>query len=151
MRFPLSHLPSKLTEIFPLTILANHVRTITILTALVVMLVTSVMLSAAEVKERFTVTTVSNTDLDAAFERKEKTKDKGWKIFIKFTNKTDKPIRSITTDYQLREGDWIILDNNTGMASSSFLLKPRQSAVFGWISGVPSSVDSIHFSKVDVE
>src|SRR5205823_2078096 len=126
-------------------------RTTTILTALAIALATSVLLSAAAERERFTVTIAPNAKLDASFHRKEKTKNRGWKVFIKFTNKTDKPIRSIGTDYQLREGGWIILDSHTQTWKSEPLLMPRQSAVFGWIDGVPSSVDSIHIGEVEIE
>jgi hypothetical protein len=90
-------------------------RTTTILAALALALTVSVLLSPAAEKEGFTVTIAPNAKLDASFYRKEKTKDRGWKVFIKFTNKTDKPIRSIATDYQLREGGWTILDSHTHM------------------------------------
>lgn len=126
-------------------------RTTTILASLAGALAVVIMLSAAAEKETFNVTITPNSKLDASFHRKEKTKDRGWKVFIKFTNKTDKPIRSIGTDYQLREGSWIISGSRTQTANSSPLLLPRQSAVFGWIDGVPSSVDSIHISEVEIE
>jgi len=117
-------------------------RITTILTSLAVALAVVVMLSSAAEKEKFTVTIAPNPKLDASFDRKERTKDRGWKVFIKFTNKTDKPIRSIGTDYLLREGGWNISGSRTQTANSSPLLMPSQSAVFGWIDGVPSSVDS---------
>ncbi len=131
--------------------LVGLMRTTTILAALTLALTASVLLSPAAEKERFTVTIAPNAKLDASFHRKVKTKDRGWKVFIKFTNKTDKPIRSIATDYQLREGVWIILDSRTQTWKSEPLLVPRQSAVFGWIDGVPSSVDSIHIGEFEIE
>lgn len=126
-------------------------RLTTIITALAVAVVASFLPSVAAEKERFTVTIAPNAKLDASFHRKERTKCKGWKVFIKFTNKTEKPIRSIGTDYQLREGGWIILDSHTQKWKSDPLLMPRQSAIFGWIDGVPSSVDSIHIGEVEIE
>ena len=126
-------------------------RTTTILASLIVPLTAVVVLSVAAEKQRFKVTITPNAELVATFHRKEKTKNRGWKVFIRFTNKTDNPIRSIGTDYQLREGGWTISDSWTQTASSSPLLLPRQSAVFGWIDGVPSSVDSIHIERVEIE
>lgn len=121
------------------------------LSVLAVVMGVSFLLSAAAEKDGFTVTISPNAKLDASFHRKERTKQKGWKVFIKLTNKTDKPVLNISTSYQLREGGWIISENHTSWRKSEPLLMPHQTAVFGWIDGVPSSVDSIHIGKVELE
>ena len=109
------------------------------------------ILTAASDSQPFTVSIITNPSLDASFVKKEKTKDRGWRIYIKFTNKTDDPIRSIGTKYELREGDWKILSNWKQQSSNPAMLAPGQSATFDWIDEVPSSVNHIHFTRVDVK
>ena len=89
--------------------------------------------------------------MDVSFVKKEKTKDNGWKIYVKFTNKTDSPIQNIGTAYELREGDWRVLDSWKQEASNQVMLAPKQSATFDWIDGVPSSVDHLNITKVVVK
>lgn len=107
--------------------------------------------SASTKNETFAVSIVTNPTLEAAFHRKEKTKNRGWKIYIRFTNKTDAPIRNLGTHYVMREGDWRVSANWTQTSSTTPLLKPKESAVFEWIEGVPSSVDHIHIERIEAK
>lgn len=109
------------------------------------------LLTAASDTQPFTVSIISNPSLDASFVKKEKTKDHGWRIYIRFTNKTDYPVRSIGTEYELREGDWRILDSWKQEANNRYILAPRQSITFNWVEDVPTSVDHLHITKVEVK
>lgn len=121
------------------------------LASLALTLLAATVFSASPKNETFAVTIVTNPTLEAAFQRKEKTKNRGWKIYIRFTNKTDAPIRNIGTHYEMREGDWRVSDNWTQTSSTTPLLKPKESVVFGWIEGVPSSVDHIHIERIEAK
>lgn len=121
------------------------------LAALALTLLAATVFSASPKGETFAVSIVKNPTLEAAFHRKEKTKNRGWKVYIRFTNKSDTPIRSIGTHYEMREGDWRVSDNSTWTSSTTPLLKPKESAVFGWIDEVPSSVDHIHIARVETK
>ena len=114
-------------------------------------LVAVVLLCAASGNEKFTASIVPKGNLDASFHRREKAKNRGWRVFIKFTNKTARPIRSIGTDYQLQEGGWIISSSRTQTASASPLILPGRSAILGWVDGVASSVDSMQINAVEIE
>lgn len=126
-------------------------RASVLLASLAAALAAVIVLSAAAEKDTFSVTITQNNNLGASFHRKVKTKNRGWKVFIKFTNKANKPIRSIGSDYELREGGWIIRSDWTQASNTSPLLMPGQSAVLDWIDGVPSSVDRIHIKRVETE
>ena len=55
------------------------------------------------------ITIAQNPWLDASFVRKVKTKREGWLIYVRFTNKTAKPIYGVRpgTNYAKVRGEWV--------------------------------------------
>ncbi len=95
-------------------------------------------------KVPISVTIEQNKYLDVSFVKRVKTKDKGYSVFIKFTNKTDQDINSLGTWWHLYEGDWKILKNHKSTSSSRAIVPKNGSAVLEWVDEVASSIDKIH-------
>lgn len=76
--------------------------------------------------------------------RWEKTKNSGYSITIKFTNKTNKDIYGMATDYYLYEDDWLIFKNYLFKSYSASIMIPKNgSANIVWIDGIASSINKV--------
>jgi hypothetical protein len=95
------------------------------------------------------VTIAANPWIDASFSRKVKTKKDGWMIYLRLTNKTNKPIYNLSTSFDLREDNWKIESSNYSVSSSTAILKPKESRVLDWMRNVPTSVNHIHIVTVE--
>jgi hypothetical protein len=95
------------------------------------------------------VSVAPNPWIDVAFVSKVKSKRDGWIVSVRITNKLNKPISSLSTSYELKEGDWKVGLSNVSMSQTPELIKPKASRVLNWFSNVPSSVDRIHILEVE--
>lgn len=73
-----------------------------------------------------------------------KTKNSGYSITIKFTNKTNKDIYGMATDCYLYEDDWLIFKNYLFKSYSASIMIPKNgSANIVWTDGIASSINKV--------
>jgi hypothetical protein len=124
-------------------------RKMQFLLGLVIFLICGGNLTFASVTNELRVTVAPNPWIDASFVKKTKTKQDGWMIYIRFTNKTKKPIYGLSTSFDRFEDNWKIDSRVRLLTQSSMMLKPKESRTLHWMENIPSSITRVHIHWVE--